>query len=107
MRYVFEFRDPSWYETEIVQLLREHGAAFCMYELAGHRSPREVTADFVYVRLHGPGRAYQGSYSVRTLSGWAGAFSQWSRKRDVYCYFDNDERGHAPENASHLQTMLA
>jgi uncharacterized protein YecE (DUF72 family) len=105
-RYTFEFRDQSWYGKEIYDLLREHGAAFCIYELAGHQSPRELTAGFVYVRLHGPGRAYEGSYSKRALSGWAGAFSQWSRKGDVYCYFDNDDRGYAPNNAFVLRGML-
>lgn len=106
IRHAFEFRDESWYEGEVYDLLRERGVAFCIYELAGHRSPREITGDFTYVRLHGPGRAYEGSYSRRALAGWAGALSQWSRTRDVYCFFDNDERGYAPMNASELLKMV-
>jgi uncharacterized protein YecE (DUF72 family) len=105
-RCAFEFRDRSWYTKKIYDLLRAHGAAFCIYELAGHRSPREVIGDVVYVRLHGPEGAYQGSYSRQALSGWAGAFSQWSRKSDVYCYFDNDDRGHAPRDASSLRSIF-
>ncbi|WP_277620025.1 DUF72 domain-containing protein [Rufibacter ruber] len=50
-RYTFEFREPTWYHPEIYDLLRQHHHAFCIYELAGHMSPLEVTADFVYVRL--------------------------------------------------------
>lgn len=77
------------------------------YQLAGRLSPREVTADFVYIRLHGPGDAYQGSYSDRDLAGWAGAFSTWAGMgKDVYCYFDNDDRGFAPKNALRLKEMI-
>lgn len=106
-RYAFEFRDPSWLNEETYAMLAEHKAAFCIYDLDGFLSPREVTADVVYVRLHGPDGPYQGSYDSRTLSGWAGAFSTWSAQgRDVYCYFDNDQAGYAAQNALRLQSML-
>jgi uncharacterized protein YecE (DUF72 family) len=76
--------------------------------LAGRLSPTEVTADFVYVRLHGPGDAYEGNYDEQTLAGWAGALSSWARYgRDVYCYFDNDQKGYAARNAVRLHEMLA
>src|SRR5205085_896558 len=52
--YTFEFREPSWEREEVYALLRKHGAAYCIYELAGYKSPLRFTADFVYVRLHGP-----------------------------------------------------
>ena len=106
LRYAFEFRDESWYGEEVYGLLRRHHAAFCVYELAGHRSPREVTAGFVYVRLHGPKRAYQGSYPSEALSEWGAALSGWSTAGDVYCYFDNDERGYAPRDALRLRSLL-
>ena len=53
-RYAFEFRDASWFDDEVYGLLTEYGASFCVYDLDGQTSPKEVTADFVYVRLHGP-----------------------------------------------------
>jgi uncharacterized protein YecE (DUF72 family) len=107
-RCAFEFRDPSWYADDVLELLAEHAAAFCIYELAGHSSPRHVTADFVYVRLHGPAAAYQGSYGVEALAGWAVAFSTWARQgRDVFCYFDNDQAGHAARNAVRLWEMVS
>ncbi len=106
-RYTFEFRDASWFRKEVLDLLREANAAFCIYQLAGVLSPREVTADFVYVRLHGPGAAYQGCYDVGTLSGWAGAVTAWARQgREIYCFFDNDQRGYAARNAMKLQDLL-
>jgi uncharacterized protein YecE (DUF72 family) len=106
-RYALELRDPSWLNQEACHLLREHGAAFCIYELAGRVSPREVTADFVYIRLHGPGGAYQGRYDQETLAGWAEDISTWAAQgKAVYCYFDNDEAGYAAHNALELQEIL-
>jgi uncharacterized protein YecE (DUF72 family) len=108
LRFAVELRDPSWLDEEVLRLLEEHGVALCIYELAGFLSPREVTADFVYLRLHGPGDAYEGSYDAQTLAGWAGAISTWSRQgRAVYCYFDNDQAGYAATNAMRLREMLS
>lgn len=106
-RYTFEFRDSSWWRDEVYDLLENQGAAFCIFELAGQLSPKQVTADFVYVRLHGPGDAYQGKYDNRALAGWAGAFSSWEKQgKQIYCYFDNDEKGYAAQNALTLQDMF-
>lgn len=105
--YAFEFRDESWFNDEVYSLLSDSGAAFCIYDLQGRRSPREVTAPFVYMRLHGPANAaYQGRYSLSDLAGWYGAIHSWlAAGRDVYCYFDNDENGYAPLNAMELVAM--
>ncbi len=106
-RYAFEFRDPSWWTDEVEEILSENKAAFCIYELAGSLSPKTVTADFVYIRLHGPGDAYEGLYNDQILSGWAGAISAWNRQgKIVYCYFDNDQNGYAVQNAKRLKEML-
>ncbi len=106
-RYAFEFRDHSWLTEQTYELLSRYGAAFCIYELDRFLSPKKLTTDFVYVRLHGPNGPYQGSYDTRTLSGWAGAFSTWSaQNHTIYCYFDNDQAGYAAHNAQHLQSML-
>ena len=106
-RYAFELRDRSWLNDRTLELLGRFGAAFCIYELDGFLSPRETTADFVYVRLHGPDGAYRGSYDRQTLAGWVGAFSAWKAKGlDVYCYFDNDEAGYAVANALALRDLV-
>jgi uncharacterized protein YecE (DUF72 family) len=105
--FAFEFRDTSWHHEEIYTVLQAHNAAFCIYDLAGVTSPKRVTADFVYVRLHGPGAAYQGRYSARVLSEWAEAFSAWNREgRTVFCYFDNDQDAYAIHNALELAQMM-
>jgi len=107
-RYAFEFRDPSWHGEEILALLGQRNAAFCIFELAGERSPQFITADFTYIRLHGPGGAYQGRYDEQALRRWAERISGWRNAGlDVHCYFDNDEAGYAFENAVRLTDLVA
>jgi uncharacterized protein YecE (DUF72 family) len=103
-RYVMEFRDPTWLVPRVYELLAEHNVAFCIFDLNGALSPLEVSADFVYVRLHGPDDPYQGQYGDCALASWADAFKRWRRGgREVYCYFDNDEAAYAPRDALRLQ----
>ncbi|MFO8100968.1 MAG: DUF72 domain-containing protein [Dehalococcoidia bacterium] len=105
--YVFEFRDTSWFAPEIEDLLSKHGAGFCIYDLAGTQSPQMVTGSLVYLRLHGPGGAYEGSYDDEALSGWAEQIRNWSSEgRRVYCYFDNDEAGYAARDGLRLLEMV-
>jgi uncharacterized protein YecE (DUF72 family) len=89
-------------------ILRDHNAAFCIYELAGYRSPLSLTADFTYVRLHGPASdKYQGSYSEQQLLQWARQIESWAKElKAVYFYFDNDQAGYAATNALRLREMI-
>jgi uncharacterized protein YecE (DUF72 family) len=106
-RYTFELRDPSWHIPEVYALLEKYNAAFCIFELAGFQSPLHVTADFAYVRLHGPGKKYQGDYSRRTLSAWAKRIRAWAgHLSGVYVYFDNDQDGYAVKNAKELKRLV-
>lgn len=106
-RCVFEFRNATWNSAESYQLLAEHNAGYCVFDLAGYLSPIEVTADFAYVRLHGPGGKYQGSYSNAALEEWARRIKQWTKTlRAVYVYFDNDDSGYAPKDALRLKGLL-
>ncbi len=105
-RYAFEFRDPSWFNGKVYDLLAKHETAFCIYDLDGRQSPKTVTSDFVYIRLHGPDGPYRGQYSVQQLAGWAGAVSSWAAQgKTIYCYFDNDEAGYAAIDAGNLRDM--
>lgn len=104
-RFVMEFRDVSWYDRRALDILAEHGVALCIHDMAGSAAPREITAEFVYIRFHGP-QKYGGSYAEHALSGWAGAFSSWIRQgKDIYAYFNNDAEGHAVRNALALKRM--
>ena len=107
-RYAFELRNPTWHTPEIYRILRRHNAAFCIFEIAGFRSGCEITANFTYIRLHGPGGAYQGSYPAETLQRWAERIRGWERDlRAVYIYFDNDQAAYAVGNALELKRLLA
>jgi uncharacterized protein YecE (DUF72 family) len=106
-RYAFEFRNPTWHNDRIHRILRKHNAAFCIFEIAGFASEFPITADFTYIRLHGPGGAYQGSYSRETLQQWADRIDVWRKElRAVYIYFDNDQAGYAVENALTLKSVI-
>lgn len=107
-QYSFELRDQSWHAPEVYRLLGRHNAAFCIYELSGFQSPLEITADFTYIRLHGPHKeAYQGNYTQSSLKTWARRLSEWRRDlKDVYVYFDNDQSGYAARNALTLKNLL-
>ncbi len=106
-RATFEFRNSTWFRDETYDLLAKHRASFCIYDLAGTTSPKVVTTDFVYIRLHGPAGPYRGQYHPSELRRWAIACSKWATQGcRVYCYFDNDDRGYAPQNALCLRSML-
>jgi len=106
-RYTLELRDRSWINDDALALLSDHDVAFCIYELDGFLSPQAVTTDFVYVRLHGPDRAYKGNYDDDSLNGWAEQIRTWRDDgRDCWCFFDNDEAGHAVRNALSLKRLL-
>ena len=107
-RYAMEFRDPSWFDPRVYELLSEYAVALCIYDLDGQVSPLQVTTNLVYVRLHGPDGPYHGEYSGHALQGWSDMLKRWRREaRKVYCYFDNDESGHAVQDALRLQEMVS
>jgi len=103
----FEFRDPTWFTDEVFHILAEHNAALCIYHFNHRMSPKEVTANFVYIRLHGPNGPYEGRYGRRTLSYWAEDIIKWKKqKKRIFCYFDNDEAGYAPQDAAGLKQIV-
>jgi uncharacterized protein YecE (DUF72 family) len=111
-RHAFEVRHPSYFHDEFYDLLRAHGCAFVIADTAG-KFPyaEEVTADFVYVRLHGSQQIYVTGYSDAELDRWATKVVAWrdtsAERRDVYVYFDNDAKVHAPFDALRLRERVA
>ncbi|MFN3404395.1 MAG: DUF72 domain-containing protein [Cytophagaceae bacterium] len=107
LRFTLEFRNHTWYTDETYDLLKRHNVSFCIYELEYHQSPMISTADFIYIRLHGPETKYAGDYDCNTLELWKERIIQWNQEgKDVYCYFDNDQNAYAAYNALTLQDML-
>jgi uncharacterized protein YecE (DUF72 family) len=106
LKVAVECRDHSWHSDEIMDCLSAYNAAFCVYDLDGFTSPAVTTADFVYLRLHGPDGAYSGSYSDAQLREWA----NWLRQQPVksaFVFFDNDQEGYAVKNALALHAILS
>jgi len=108
IRYALEVRPPTYETSSFPDLLRKHDIALCIADTAG-KFPyiEEATADFVYVRLHGDTHLYASGYGRAALDRWAARCAKWRRGgRDVYVYFDNDAKGHAPYDALNLAARL-
>lgn len=125
LRHALEVRHDSFCVPECAALLREYNIALVVADTAG-RWPflGEVTADFLYLRLHGDKELYASGYDDEALDRWARRIRTWRRgglprdmpridrlrprrrARDVYCYFDNDAKVHAPFDALALRRRL-
>jgi uncharacterized protein YecE (DUF72 family) len=110
IRVAVEFRHPSWHVEEIFALLAEHRAAYCVMSGADLPCVLRATADFVYIRMHGPDHhhLYAGSYSDADLAWWADRIREWSRAgQDVFVYFNNDGHANAVRNARTLRALVS
>ena len=109
LRHALEVRHESYRDPAFAVLLREHCVACVVADTAG-RWPllEEVTADVVYVRLHGDEELYVSGYTDAALDAWAAKIRRWhDGGRDVYVYFDNDVKVRAPLDAIALTARLA
>lgn len=95
-----EFRHDSWFTDDVRRLLEDHGAAACLADDLGPRTPMWRTAAWGYVRFH-QGRATPSPcYGEQALATWADRLAElWSDDDSVYCYFNNDTRGCAVRDA--------
>ncbi|MDP2306662.1 MAG: DUF72 domain-containing protein [Pseudomonadota bacterium] len=127
LRHAMEVRHPSFAEPAFIEQLRRHNVALVVADAAGRWPTLEdVTADFVYARLHGDQELYASGYSDAALDRWAARFAAWrsgsepddARRvssvppapapagRDLYVYFDNDAKVHAPFDAAAMAARL-
>lgn len=125
LRHALEVRHASFATAEALDLLRQHNVAIVVADTAGKWPVIEdVTADFVYVRLHGDAELYVSGYTPAALKQWAAKIRAWAaggnapaarlverdappkRKRSVYVYFDNDVKTRAPYDAMNLAHLL-
>jgi uncharacterized protein YecE (DUF72 family) len=100
IRHALELRHPSWFAGEVAERLHEARLGVCLGDAPDFPMWREITTDFVYVRLHGHTRKYASSYNAASLRRWADDAQRWrAQGHDVFVYFDNDAEGHAVRNA--------
>ena len=85
----------------------EHGTLTLVADTAGlYPYLDAVTSPVVYVRLHGDTELYVSGYGEEALQDWAGRVRCWAQQADVYVYFDNDAKVHAPHDAMRLAQIL-
>ncbi len=104
LRYALEVRHESWLTPEALRLIRRHDLALVVADTAGkHPFAMHDTADFTYVRLHGASELYRSRYSDAEIWLWARRVRSWlADRRDVYVFFDNTDKRHAPGDALRL-----
>jgi uncharacterized protein YecE (DUF72 family) len=126
LRHAVEVRHQSFRDEAFIALLRKYKVALVVADTAGKWPDWEdVTADFVYIRLHGEHELYASGYEDDALERWAARIRSWSGggqpedarlvsdlpparagSRDVYCYFDNDIKVRAPFDAERLIALV-
>jgi len=127
LRHALEVRHESFNDPSFIALLRKYKVALVVADSAGKWPDYEdVTASFMYLRLHGAEELYSSGYSDAALDHWAARIRAWAgggqpadakrisqappprrASRDIYCYFDNDVKVHAPFDAQRLMARLA
>lgn len=126
LRHALEVRSDTFVDSGFIALLRKHAVAFVIADTAGKWPQYEdITADFVYIRLHGDEELYRSAYMEGALDRWAARIRRWRQggeprdarriadeaapsrsARDVFCYFDNTDKVEAPANARRLMQKL-
>jgi uncharacterized protein YecE (DUF72 family) len=126
LRHAVEIRNDSFIDEAFIALLRKYKVALVVADTArAWPYYEDVTADFMYLRLHGDKELYASGYSDEALDRWAARIAAWSEgsqpedarlisgkaapkraSRDVFCYFDNDIKVKAPFDARRLMDRL-
>jgi uncharacterized protein YecE (DUF72 family) len=129
IRYAVEIRHNSFKDERFIKLLRKYRIALVLADTAG-RWPymEDITADFIYARLHGDSELYVSGYTEAALDWWAKRLRAWQcgdepadamkissargrgrrcRNRDVFVYFDNDAKVKAPFDAMNLARRMS
>jgi len=107
-KFAFEFRNESWFNDGIYQILKRYNAALVFADFKNMPVVEEITADFIYIRMHGPDGLYSSKYSTKQLQGLAYKIKKWeSNVKQIYVYFNNDAEGYAVENAMELKQLIS
>ena len=122
-----EVRDESWFCDDVYKILKKYNTALVFADsqewpayatpsvkttevkkaTAGKPVNKMITADFIYIRMHGPGDLYGSKYTTYQLKKVADNIKKWKRKvKQVYVYFNNDTKGYAVENAHKLRQLV-
>ncbi len=107
LKNTFEFRNKTWINKRVFDLLKMEGASPCMADWPDFLDKLPLTSDFVYIRRHGEKGSYTTSYSIDSLGRDAKRIKAYLRKKkEVFIYFNNDAFGYAPRNALELVSLI-
>lgn len=124
LRHAMEIRHESFEDPAFIAMMRKHRVALVCADTEKWPKLMDLTADFVYCRLHGSGKLYVSEYKGPELTEWSKRVAAWAcgkdpagkhvvdgapqegTKRDVFVYFDNTEKVHAPANALKLRASV-
>lgn len=102
LRYAFEFRHKSWCDKKVYNLLKKYKVVWVIADSPSYPKAEVITADFVYLRMHGSKVLFTSNYTKKELQDLAQKIKKWRKIADVYVYFNNDAMGYAIENAKEL-----
>ncbi|MBZ9578741.1 DUF72 domain-containing protein [Patescibacteria group bacterium] len=102
LRFAFEFRHESWCDKKIYKLFKKYNVAWVIADSPRYPKTEAVTADFIYIRMHGSKVLFSSKYTKEELKDLSQKIKKWLKTCDVYCYFNNDFHGYAIENAKTL-----
>jgi len=103
-KHTIEFRNSTWFDDQVYDVLKENDVALCITDSKRFRSPWVKTASFVYIRFHGPERLYASEYSEKALLDFAKKIKEMDA--ETFVYFNNDFEGFALKNAKFLREAL-
>ncbi|MFQ5952293.1 MAG: DUF72 domain-containing protein [Candidatus Omnitrophota bacterium] len=107
LQYVFEFREKSWYNEDVYNLLSSKRMSICLHDMKGSESPDLLGGPICYIRFHGSSELYGGKYRISTLRKRAKLIKEaLAEGKDVYAYFNNDAEANAPRDALRLSNQV-
>ena len=99
----FEFRHPTWLREKVYRILKKYNTAWVIADSSRYPKAEVITADFLYLRMHGPDSLFISGYPQKELRVLSRKVKSWLKKNlDIYIYFNNDFHGYAIENAKQL-----
>jgi uncharacterized protein YecE (DUF72 family) len=131
LRHAIEIRNDTFVCEEFIGLLRKHRIGLVVADTVEWPLLMDLTADFVYCRLHGSKQLYASGYGPKAIAEWGARVHAWahgleanelemarrgkkagrggsrSKPRDVFVYFDNDAKVRAPFDAKKLSAAVA
>lgn len=107
LRFAFEFRHESWCDKKIYNLLKKYNAAWVIADSPSFPKSEQITADFVYIRMHGSKVLFSSKYFKKELRSLALKIKKWHKQgKDIFVYFNNDAFAHAIKNTKELSSLI-